>query len=61
MTIRDMLKEGKFNHMRQHVQPDGSLLVTMTRRGDPHVYKLWVRELYKPTEQVIKEEIVEGD
>ena len=60
MTVRERLAKGDFNHMSQAVQPDGSLLVTLTRRGDPRVYKLWVRDLYKPGELVIKEQGVEA-
>jgi hypothetical protein len=52
-----MLARGDFNHMSQEKQPDGSVLVIMTKRGDNKVYKLWVRDLYQPTEVVIKEEI----
>ena len=59
MTVRERLARGEFNHMSQMTQPDGSLLVVLTKRGDRHVYKLWVRDLYKPGEQVIKEEITE--
>lgn len=59
MAVREMLAKGDFNYMSQERQPDGSLLVTLTKHGDPHVYKMWVRDLYKPTEIVIKEEITE--
>lgn len=59
MTVRERLARGDFNTMSQERQPDGSLLVTLTKRGDPHVYRLWVRDLYTPTEQVLKEEITE--
>ena len=55
MTVRERLALGEFNHMSQEPQPDGSVLVTMTKRGDNHVYRLWVRDLYKLTEVVIKE------
>ena len=57
MTVRERLRLGLFNTMGQALQPDGSLLVTLTKRGDNHVYRLWVRDLYKPTEVVIREEI----
>ncbi len=57
MTVRERLARGEFNDMSQATQPDGTLLVTLTRRGDNHVYRMWVRDLYKPTELVIKEEI----
>ncbi len=55
--VRDMLTTGQFNSMTQTWQPDGSLLVVLTRHGDPHVYKLWVRDLYSKEEHVIREEI----
>ncbi len=57
MTVREWLARGEFNHMSQAVQSDGSLLVTLTKRGDPHIYRLWVVDLYKPTERVIREEV----
>ena len=38
---------------------DGSLLVTLTKHDDNHVYKLWVTGLYTPQEHVIREEIME--
>ncbi len=57
MTVRHMLEVGDFNDMSQVTQPDSTLLVTLSRRNDPHVYKMWVRDLYKPSEVVVKEEI----
>jgi len=57
MNVRERLAKGDFNHMCQELQPDDSLLVTLTKRGDPHIYKLWVKDLYLPTEVVIKEEV----
>lgn len=60
MTVRQMLTNGNFNYMSQERQPDGSLMVVLTKRGDNHIYKLWVRDLYRPGEVVIKEEITEG-
>jgi hypothetical protein len=58
MTVRELLTNGDFNSMNQSVQADGSTLCVITRRNDPHVYKLWVKNLYQPNEQVIKEEII---
>ena len=57
MTVRERLALGEFNTMSQQLQPDGSLLVTLTKRSEPHVYQLWVKDLYKPTEIVLKEAI----
>ncbi len=59
MTVREMLANGDFNHMSQEHQPDGSVIVTLTRRGDPHRYLLIVKNLYQPTEQVVREEVAE--
>lgn len=55
MTVRERLAKGEFNHMSQLRQPDGSVLVTLTKRGDPHVYKMLVKNLYRSDEEVIKE------
>lgn len=55
--VRDMLTKGNFNDMSQSKQSDGSVLVTLIKRGDPHVYKMWVTGLYTPQEAIIKEEI----
>jgi hypothetical protein len=57
MTVRKMLAEGDFNTMVQESQTDETLLVTLTRRGDNHVYRMWVKDLYQQTEVVIKEEV----
>ena len=59
MTVRERLAKGEFNHMSQEHLPDGSVLVTMTKRGDRHVYKIWVKDLYTPSEIVVKEEVTE--
>ena len=58
MTVREMLSKGEFNNMSQVLQLDGSLLVTLVKRGDNHIYKMWVTNLYKKDEHVIKEEVV---
>jgi len=60
MTVRERLTRGEFNHMSQELQPDGSLLVTLTKRGDNHVYRMFVLHLYQPNERVLREEIQGG-
>ena len=60
MTLRERLARGEFNYMSQAVQPDGSVLVTLTKRGDPHVYRMTVLHLYQPDERVLREEIQGG-
>jgi len=60
MVVREKLAKGDFNNMSQEPQPDGTLLVTLTKRRDNHVYRMWVKDLYKrKREKVIKEEITE--
>jgi hypothetical protein len=59
MKVREMLAKGEFNHMSQEQQSDGSVLVTLTKRGDPHVYRMWVKNLYTKDEEVLKEEVKE--
>lgn len=58
MKVREMLAKGEFNHMNQKRQADGSLLITLTKRGDEKVYKMVIKNLYQPDEEVISEEVV---
>ena len=57
MTVRERLARGEFNYMSQETHDDGSVLVTLTRRGDPRVYRMTVLNLYKPDERVISESV----
>lgn len=52
---------GEFNVRNDRPLPDGSVQITLTKRGDPHVYKLVVRNLYQPDERVLGEETLGGD
>lgn len=54
--VLERLRTGDFNHMTQQRQLDGSVLITLTKRGDPHVYKMAVRNLYQADEEVLWEE-----
>lgn len=60
MTPHEMWTRGAYNYCNQTEQPDGSVLVTLTKRGDPHVYRMWVTGLGTPQERVLKEEITGG-
>lgn len=55
----DKLKAGDFNNLNQHWQDDGSVIITLFKRGEGKVYKLRVKDLYKPTEEVLSEEVIE--
>lgn len=59
MTVRERLAKGEFNNMSQERQPDGSILVTLTKRGEHRVYRMWVKGLYTKDEVVIREETKE--
>lgn len=45
--------------MSQEQQADGSVLITLSKRGENKLYKLKVKDLYLPTEQVLSEEVTE--
>ena len=53
------LKEGDFNDMSQEGQPDGSVIITLSKRGEGLLYKFKVKDLYGPNEQVLSEEVIE--
>jgi len=55
------LLNGDFNDMNQQFFPDGSILVTLTKRGDPHVYRMRVRNLYQANQEVISEEVTDAE
>jgi len=55
----DKLKAGDFNDMSQEKQPDGSILITLSKRGEGKVYRFRVKDLYGKNEEVLEEEIKE--
>lgn len=55
----DKLKSGDFNDMSQDDQPDGSILITLVKRGEGKVYKFKVKDLYGENEEVLSEEVKE--
>lgn len=59
MRIIDRLRTGNFNDMIQEWQDDGSVRVTLTKRGDSRQYVMFVKDLYGKEEEVISEEIIE--
>lgn len=52
------LKRGDFNYMNQEWQTDGSVVITLTKRGDRKIYRLHVRNLGQPDEEVLSDEEV---
>jgi len=55
----EKLTTGNFNNMSQDWQPDGSVIITLSKRGEGKVYKLHVHDLYGEHEQVLSEEVIE--
>ncbi len=53
------LKSGEFNHMIQDWQTDGSVIITLSRTGKKEKYRFKVKDLYRPTEQLISEEVIQ--
>jgi len=55
------LYAGDFNSMAQENQPDGSLIITLSKRGERVTYKFQVKNLYNAggVEEVLSHEIIE--
>ncbi len=49
------LKTGNFNDMSQEWQPDGTVVITLVKRGEGKVYVFQVYDLYGENEQVLVE------
>lgn len=55
----EKLKAGDFNTMNQARQPDKSVIIILSKRGEGKRYKLHVKDLYGPAEEVLSEEVLE--
>lgn len=53
------LKTGNFNEMKQEPQPDGSVVITLHKRGEKRVFKFRVKNLYQENEEILEHEVVE--
>ena len=53
------LKTGDFNDMSQRTRPDGSVIITLVKRGEGKLYRFRVKDLYGDNEEVISEEVIE--
>jgi len=60
MNSREKLGIGDFNHMSQERQPDGSVIITLSKRGEGKSYRFCVKDLYGANEEVLWEEVTEG-
>ena len=59
MTGIEKLKSGDFNNMSQEEQADGSVVITLSSRKYPEIYRFRVKDLYGENEEVLEEEIIE--
>ena len=59
MSGVDKLKSGDFNEMSQEVQSDGSVIITLSKRGEGKVYRFKIKDLYGENEEVLWEEEIE--
>lgn len=55
--IIEKYKSGDWNTMNQVKQPDSSVIITLTKRGDDKVYRFCVKDFYGANEKVLWEEI----
>ena len=55
----EKLKLGDFNTRSDEPQDDGSVIITLSKRGEDKVYRFKVKDLYGENEEVLKEEIKE--
>lgn len=55
----DKLKTGNFNSMNQERQEDGSIIITLSKRGEGKIYRFCIKDLYGENEEVLWEEVKE--
>jgi len=55
------LYAGDFNDMNQERQPDGSVFITLSKRGEDKIYRFRVEGLYGENEQVLEHEVINVD
>ena len=65
MRAIDKYKSGDFNNVSWDWQPDGSAIITLSKRSEDKVYKFRVRNLYQENEEELDvstgEPISKGD
>ena len=55
----DRLYRGDFNTYVAEEQPDGSVIITLSKRGEGKSYRFRVRDLYGPDEELLEHEVIE--
>lgn len=54
------LYSGDFNNMNQEWQPDGSVIITLSKEGEGKSYRFRAKNLYKENEEVLEHEVIES-
>ncbi len=52
------LYTGNFNYMNQEWQPDGSVIITLSKDGENKIYRFKVRDLYGEHEEVLQHKVI---
>lgn len=52
------LYSGDFNSMSQEWQPDGSVIITLSKEGEKKAYKFKVTDLYGENEEVTEHQVI---
>lgn len=52
------LYNGDFQSMEQNWQPDGSVIITLSKDNEDKIYRFRVKDLYGEHEQVIEHEVI---
>lgn len=58
MNGLEKLYTGDFNVMNQQWQPDGSVIITLSKRGENKTYRLRVRDLYGEHEELLEHKVI---
>ena len=53
------LYQGDFNDMSQEPQDDGSVIITLSKRGEGRTYRFRVKDLYGENEEVLEHEVID--
>lgn len=53
MSNMARLKKGRFNYMSQKRLPDGTVIITLSKRGDKKLAHFRVKDLYGPNEEEV--------
>lgn len=56
----EKLYTGDFNSMNQEPQPDGSVIITLSRHGEDKIYRFRVKDLYGEHEEVLEHKVIEN-